>query len=109
MSATVNVRFLHPDGHEQALPFAAGQSLMRAATEAGVDGIVAMCGGCLSCATCHVFVDTAWIDRLPMPGDDEMAMLDMTAAPRGPGSRLACQIRLDAALDGLVVRVPAEQ
>lgn len=109
MSDTVTVRCLHPAGQEQALRLDTGQSLMRAATAAGLDEIVAMCGGCLSCATCHVIVEPEWAERLPPPGEDEEAMLEMTAAPREPGSRLACQIWLEAALDGLTVRLPAEQ
>lgn len=86
-----------------------GVSLMAAATGAGVPGIVAECGGQLRCATCHVIVDPAWAGRLPPPSADEKAMLELTAAPREPGSRLACQLQLTPALQGLVVRVPATQ
>ena len=86
-----------------------GQTLMRAATDAGITGIVADCGGTCSCATCHVIVETAWLALLPPPGLEEAAMLEMTAAPREPGSRLSCQIVLDVGLDGLVLRLPANQ
>jgi 2Fe-2S ferredoxin len=86
-----------------------GQSLMRAAVDAGVDGIAADCGGCMTCATCHVIVEPRWLERLPAPQSDERGMLEMTAAPREPGSRLACQIRLAPELDGLAVRLPATQ
>jgi 2Fe-2S ferredoxin len=82
---------------------------MRAALAAGIDGIAADCGGVLSCATCHVVVASAWAARLPAPGADEDAMLEMTAAPREPNSRLSCQIVLAPELDGLVVRVAATQ
>jgi 2Fe-2S ferredoxin len=82
---------------------------MRAADGAGVAEIAADCGGCLNCATCHVIVDAAWADRLPAPSADEQAMLEMTAEPRSPTSRLSCQIGLDDALDGLAVRLPATQ
>lgn len=109
MSSSIHVRIVEPDGTAADHRFATGQSLMRAAAAADVAGIVAMCGGCLSCATCHVIVDPAWADRLPPPGPDEDAMLEMTASPREPGSRLSCQLVLEAGLDGLVVRVPAEQ
>ena len=88
---------------------AVGQSLMRAATDAGLDGIKADCGGCLSCATCHVVVDPAWADRLPPPSSDEEAMLETTAAPRRPTSRLSCQIVLGEDLDGLVAGIPGTQ
>jgi 2Fe-2S ferredoxin len=86
-----------------------GQSLMRAALAAGIDGIAADCGGVLSCATCHVVVAPEWAPRLPVPGADENAMLEMTAAPREPNSRLSCQIVLAPELEGLVVRVAATQ
>ena len=74
---------------------------MRAAISAGIDGIAADCGGCMTCATCHVIVDPAWVDRLPAASRGEEAMLEMTAVPRQPTSRLSCQIVLDASLDGL--------
>jgi 2Fe-2S ferredoxin len=98
-----------PDGTRTELQARAGQSLMRAATDAGVAEIVADCGGCLSCATCHVWVDPAWAERLPPVSRDEDAMLEMTAAERRPTSRLSCEIPLTEALDGLVVHLPPTQ
>src|SRR5512146_192143 len=98
-----------PDGGRTELQARAGQSLMRAATDAGVTAIVADCGGCLSCATCHVWVDPAWADRLPPVSRDEDSMLEMTAAERRPTSRLSCEIPLTEALDGLVVHLPPTQ
>ena len=82
---------------------------MRAATDAGVAGIAGDCGGTCSCANCHVSVEPAWLARLPPPGLEEAAMLEMTAAPREPGSRLACQMVLDTGLDGLRARLPLSQ
>jgi 2Fe-2S ferredoxin len=82
---------------------------MRAAVDGGIDGFAAVCGGCLTCATCHVIVDGAWAAKLPPPSADEQAMLEMTAAPRQPTSRLSCQIELTPALDGLVVQLPVTQ
>ncbi len=96
-------------GHAHVITGRTGKSLMRAAVAAGVDGIAADCGGCLSCATCHVFVDVEWAARMPAAAADERAMLDMTATPRAAASRLSCQIELSAALDGLHVRLPATQ
>lgn len=93
----------------QSVQAKAGLSVMQAAVAAGVKGIAADCGGMLTCATCHVFVDTAWIDRLVPPDEDERSMLDFTAAPREANSRLSCQIALTEALDGLTVRLPATQ
>ncbi len=86
-----------------------GQSLMKAAAAAGIDGIAADCGGCLTCATCHVYVDPAWLAQLPAAKADELAMLEMTAAPRQATSRLSCQIALAPALDGLTVVLPPNQ
>ena len=86
-----------------------GVSVMQAATGFGVPGIVAECGGSATCATCHVMVDEAWIGRLPAPLAHEREMLDCTAVPRTPGSRLSCQIQLTPALQGLVLRLPERQ
>jgi 2Fe-2S ferredoxin len=105
----VQVHFVAHDSTRQTVDAQAGRSLMRAAVEAGVDGIAADCGGCLTCATCHVIVDASWFDRLPAPSADEDAMLEMTAAPRQPHSRLSCQIVLAAVLEGLVVQLPPTQ
>jgi 2Fe-2S ferredoxin len=100
-----------PDGtlHEQPVPFADGQTAMQAAVAAGVQAIAADCGGSLTCATCHVYVEPAWADRLPPPGEDELGMLAFTAAERRDTSRLSCQIVLGPALDGLALELPDRQ
>ena len=103
------ITFLAPDGTRTAVDARAGQSLMRAAQKAGIDAIAADCGGCLTCATCHVWVDAAWASRLPPPSADEASMLEMTAAERRRTSRLSCQIVLADAFDGLVVHLPPNQ
>jgi 2Fe-2S ferredoxin len=105
----IRVTLIDSTGGEHVVEAVPGRSLMRAATDAGVEGIAADCGGTLTCATCHVYVDPAWLPRLPPPGSDERAMLEMTAAPAEATSRLSCQILLAAELDGLVVRLPATQ
>jgi 2Fe-2S ferredoxin len=87
----------------------AGESLMQAAIAANVKGIEADCGGLLTCATCHVYVREPFAARLPPAQDDELAMLEFTAAPRRPGSRLSCQIALAPELDGLQVDLPESQ
>jgi 2Fe-2S ferredoxin len=94
------------DGREITLDVAAGVSLMEAATARGVPGIIGECGGSMSCATCHVVVDPAWTDRAGDPSAFEEDMLDITEAGRHPTSRLSCQIRMTAALDGIVLTVP---
>ena len=106
---TVTVHLIEPDGRRRSVHGRAGQSLMKAATAAGIDGIAADCGGCMTCATCHVIVDPAWVGRLPAASADEEAMLENTAVPRQPTSRLSCQIVLDADLDGLVAGLPETQ
>jgi ferredoxin, 2Fe-2S len=82
-----------------------GFSLMEVARAHGVEGILADCGGACSCATCHVFVDAGWMDRVGPPDDVEFALLDMVADVARTTSRLSCQIKLSAALDGLSVTV----
>jgi 2Fe-2S ferredoxin len=103
------VHLIDPAGHRRSIPARVGKSLMRAALEADVDGIAADCGGCLTCATCHVIVDPAWAAQLPAPSADEESMLQMTASPRQATSRLSCQIEITPALDGLVATLPDTQ
>ncbi len=86
-----------------------GQSLMQAAVAANVAGIEADCGGLMTCGTCHVYVREPHASQLPAPTDDEQGMLDFTASPRRPNSRLSCQIELTDALDGLTVDLPPTQ
>lgn len=85
-----------------------GASVMETAIRAGVPGIEAECGGSCSCATCHVYVDEAFTDKLDDIEAIETDMLDF-AWEVAPNSRLSCQIRISDALDGLVVRVPERQ
>ncbi len=103
------ITFVHTDGREQRIPASAGESAMQAATRHDIGGILAECGGNAMCATCHVYVDDAWLSRLPAMADDEDALLDGTAAERRGNSRLSCQIKLSADLDGLVLRLPERQ
>jgi 2Fe-2S ferredoxin len=106
---TIAIHFVAPDGERRTLAVSTGQSLMRAAVDADVDAIKADCGGVMTCATCHVYVDPEWSDRLPAPSGDEDAMLEMTASPRASTSRLSCQIALVPELDGLTVTLPSTQ
>ncbi len=104
-----DITLITADGREHGFEAPEGVSLMAAATGHGVPGIVGECGGALQCATCHVQIDPAWAGRLPPPSADEQAMLALTALPAGPHSRLACQIRLTPALQGLVAHVAERQ
>ena len=105
-----SVTFIEHNGTAHTVEAVSGQSLMRAAVDNGVPGIDADCGGECACATCHVYVDAAWLDRtgLPAPGSQEASMLSFAAVTQ-PDSRLSCQIEVTAALDGLVVRMPEGQ
>lgn len=105
----IHIRFIAADQTARDVACQPGQSLMKAAIDAGIDQIAADCGGTLTCATCHVYVDEAWAARLPAPVADESDMLDFAAAPVKPHSRLSCQIPLTPELDGLVVHLPATQ
>jgi 2Fe-2S ferredoxin len=103
------ITFIHPSGASERVEAGDGESAMLAATKHGLDGIVAECGGNAMCATCHVYVDDAWLARLRPMSDEEDALLDGTAAERRANSRLSCQIKLMAELDGLVLRLPDRQ
>ena len=103
------ITFIHPDNRSESVNAEDGASVMLAALTHGVDGIVAECGGNAVCATCHVYVDPAFVERLGPVSDDEDALLDGTASERLPNSRLSCQIKVTHALDGLVVRLPERQ
>ena len=97
------------DGPSTQLDAPLGATARDVALAHGVDGIVGECGGQLMCASCHVYVDEAFIDLLPPRSDDEEEMLESTASPRLANSRLSCQIKLTDELDGLILRLPAEQ
>jgi 2Fe-2S ferredoxin len=103
------ITFVHPDARAEAISAAVGDSVMQAAIVHSITGVVAECGGNAMCATCHVYVDSGWSDRLPTMTTDEDALLDGTAAERRPTSRLSCQIRLTPELDGLVLHLPDRQ
>ncbi|MCS6766422.1 MAG: 2Fe-2S iron-sulfur cluster-binding protein [Candidatus Protistobacter heckmanni] len=103
------IHFTLKDGSTRAVDAKDGQSVMLAAINGNVRGIDAECGGSCSCATCHVYVDPDFHGGLAPPDGDEEALLDATAAPRQPTSRLSCQIVVGPELEGLVLRVPPTQ
>lgn len=100
--------FVQPDGIRREIEAPAGITLMEAARLNNVAGVVAQCGGACACATCHVYVDPAWLDRLEPLEDMEEGMLETAWEPR-ENSRLSCRVTLSATLDGLLVVVPARQ
>ena len=85
-----------------------GVSVMQGAVNHGLPGIIGDCGGVLSCATCHVFVDPAWADRLSEKSEMEEEMLEEVCDPQA-NSRLSCQIKVSDELEGLIVRMPTSQ
>ena len=95
------------DGEEREIDGDAGLSVMEVIRDAGIDEILALCGGCCSCATCHIHVDPEFADKLPPVSEDENDLLD-SSATRDGWSRLSCQIDFGPALDGLKVRIAEE-
>tara|TARA_R110002167_G_scaffold29239_2_gene97672 strand:+ start:35493 stop:35825 length:333 start_codon:yes stop_codon:yes gene_type:complete len=104
----VKILFIEHSGQEHPVEVAPGISVMEAAINNAVPGIDADCGGFCSCATCHVFVNEQWLDKLPPLGSNEDAMLSLSP-DRKENSRLSCQIPVVEALDGLVVTTPEFQ
>ena len=100
--------FITYDGKIHEVQAEDGSTLMEAATRNDVPGIEADCGGACACGTCHVYVEPEWQDASGLPNENEAAMLEFANDPQ-PNSRLACQIKISPALDGLTVRVPASQ
>ena len=94
-------------GEEKEIEASAGVSVMEAIRDNGFDELLALCGGCCSCATCHVVVDPAFADKLPAMSEDENDLLDSTDH-RNETSRLSCQIEMSDALDGLKVTIAPE-
>jgi 2Fe-2S ferredoxin len=103
------VTFIEFNGASHSLDVPDGHSLMQAAVRNGIDGIEAECGGSCACATCHCFIDPAFLPLLAPMADAENAMLDNTAVERQANSRLSCQVKVGPALEGLVVRLPERQ
>lgn len=102
------ITFVQPDGSRSTIQVAAGRTAMEAARDNDIRGIRADCGGECSCSTCHCYVDPSWMSRLPRRNDEEASLLEFAHEPRD-GSRLACQLLLTDALDGLVLHVPEKQ
>lgn len=102
------ITFIAYDGSRRTVDVAPGTTLMRAATDNRVDGIDGDCGGNCACATCHVYIDPAWVERLGARTASEVDMLNLVAELRDT-SRLACQIDVDTSLDGLIVTTPESQ
>lgn len=96
--------YITPDSVRHEVDVDDGYSVMEGAINNNISGIVAECGGACACATCHSYIDEAWIDKIPAMDDMEDSMLD-AAFERKDNSRLTCQIEVNDSLDGLVVHV----
>jgi 2Fe-2S ferredoxin len=104
------IHFVDHSGETRTIDVENGATVMEAAIRNAIPGIEAECGGACACATCHVYVDEAWLATTGTPeaGSQEASMLSFAALAE-PNSRLSCQIKVSAALDGLVVRLPEGQ
>jgi len=102
------VTYIAFNGTQSVVDLKSGQSVMQGALDNDVRGIIGDCGGCCSCATCHVYVDPAWLDKVGDKGEVEEGLLEEVMDGQA-NSRLSCQITVTDELDGLVVRLPARQ
>jgi ferredoxin, 2Fe-2S len=102
------ITFIEDSGEAHTIEAQAGVTVMQAALDSGVPGILADCGGNCSCATCQVYVDAAWQGRVGAVSQVEKDMIECALYPQD-NSRLSCQIAVTPELDGLVVRLPKSQ
>jgi 2Fe-2S ferredoxin len=102
------ITYIDHAGEARSVDVKPGTTVMEGALQNNVPGIDADCGGACACATCHVYVAEQWLSRLPEATEMETAMLEYGRDVR-PNSRLSCQLRVDATLDGLVVTTPESQ
>lgn len=104
------VTYVDYQGHSTDVDVPVGENVMRGAVYNGIEAITGECGGGLSCATCHCYIDDAWVAAVGGPSSAaEEELLESTAAEIRPTSRLSCQIDMTDALDGLVVHMPEHQ
>tara|TARA_Y100000590_G_scaffold134019_1_gene153315 strand:- start:4432 stop:4752 length:321 start_codon:yes stop_codon:yes gene_type:complete len=102
------ITYIEHNGKSHEINVANGLSVMEGAIQNNIPGIDADCGGSCACATCHVYVEENWFDKLPKKDNAEEDMLDMAYEPKKM-SRLSCQITVEDSLDGLVVKMPSKQ
>ena len=102
------ITYVEHGGKEHVVEVASGLTVMEGARDNGIPGIEADCGGACACSTCHVYVDADWVEKIPPKDAMEEDMLDFAYDVR-PTSRLSCQIKVSADLDGLTVHVPEKQ
>ena len=100
--------YIENSGKSKNVEVENGLSLMEGAVQNDIPGIDADCGGSMACATCHVYVEEKWLDKIPKAEDAEVDMIDMAYEPKS-NSRLSCQIIINDELDGLTVKTPLKQ
>ena len=103
------ITYISHAGQQKQVEVPIGDSVMEGAIQNGIDGIVAECGGSCMCATCHVYVEERFLDRLNPIEETEEEMLGSTAAERKPNSRLSCQLAVTEQFEGLIVHTPLTQ
>lgn len=103
------ITYIEHNGTEHVVEVANGLTVMEGARDNNIPGIEADCGGACACSTCHVYVDPAWVEKLPEKDDMEEDMLDFAFEPDPARSRLTCQLKVTDALDGLIVQMPEKQ
>ena len=103
------VTYVSPSGISRQIDVPSGMSVMQAALNHRVEGILAECGGNCMCATCHVYVDLSFLGRVSPAKDNEKFMLSIAAEGPETNSRLSCQIKMSEELNGIIVRLPAKQ
>ena len=102
------ITYKNKDGSSKTIEIENGLSVMEGAIQNNIPGIDADCGGSMACATCHVYVQEKWLDKLPKAEDAEIDMIDMAYEPK-KNSRLSCQLIVSDNLEGLVVKTPEKQ
>ena len=102
------ITYIDSTGNQKTIDVANGLSVMEGAIQNDIPGIDADCGGAMACATCHVYVEENWFNKLPKAEDAEVDMIDMANEPK-KNSRLSCQIIVSDELDGLEVTTPEKQ
>ena len=102
------IKYIDFQGNSKTIEIENGLTVMEGAIQNDIPGIDADCGGSMACATCHVYVEDKWLDKIPKAEDAEIDMIDMAFEPK-KNSRLSCQITVSDELDGLIVNIPSNQ
>lgn len=105
----MKVTYVSPTGEKVVINASEGDTLMYTAVANNVGGIIGECGGSMMCATCHVYVEEAYLSRLPAPSEGELELLACVVFDRRENSRLSCQIRVSPEIDGIILTAPERQ